>query len=86
VSELEEYNCKVDVYDPLVATEEAQREYGITLITKLDCGVYDAIIVAVAHTEFSEMGPGAIRALGKASSILYDLKYVLSAQDSDLRL
>ena len=86
VSELQDYNCQVDVYDPWVAAEEAQHEYGIIPVKRPDRGVYDAIILAVAHSEFKEMGPDAIRALGKASNILYDLKYVLSAQDSDLRL
>ena len=32
------------------------------------------------------MGTGAIRALGKAQHVLFDLKYILPAQDSDLRL
>jgi UDP-N-acetyl-D-galactosamine dehydrogenase len=86
VSELQDYNCQVDVYDPWVAAEEAEHEYGITPITKPDRGVYDAIILAVAHSEFREMGPSAIRALGKPLNILYDLKYLFSAQDSDLRL
>ena len=33
VAELKEYNCRVDVYDPWVSVEEAQREYGITPLT-----------------------------------------------------
>jgi len=49
-------------------------------------GVYDAIVLTVAHEQFKSMGATAIRALGKPDSILYDLKYILSAQESDLRL
>lgn len=86
VAELEEYNCDVDVYDPWVTSEEALHEYGIAPISKPDNGAYDAIILAVAHHQFKSMGAGAIRALGKAASVLYDLKYVLSTQESDLRL
>lgn len=86
VAELNDYNCKVDVYDPWVTSEEAQCEYGITPIINPDNGAYDAIILAVAHHQFKEMGVGAIRALGKPASVLYDLKYVLSTQESDLRL
>jgi UDP-N-acetyl-D-galactosamine dehydrogenase len=86
VSELEDYNCKVDVYDPWVTVEEAEREYQITPIATPYCGNYDAIILAVAHSQFKNMGAAAIRALGKPTAVLYDLKYVLSTSDSDLRL
>ena len=86
VSELEDYNCKVDVYDPWVTVAEAEREYQIAPIATPDCGNYDAIILAVSHSQFKEMGAAAIRALGKPTAVLYDLKYVLSTSDSDLRL
>ena len=49
-------------------------------------GKYDAVILAVAHQQFKVMGADAIRALGKADHVLYDLKYVLSQAESDLRL
>ncbi len=86
VAELKEYNCEVDVYDPWVTVDEAQHEYGITPLEAPDSGNYDAIILAVAHHQFKDMGATAIRALGKPASVLYDLKYVLSTQESDLRL
>lgn len=87
VAELKDYNCDVDVYDPWVTVEEAQHEYDITPIVKANTGTYDAIILAVAHRQFKDdMGAAAIRALGKPIAVLYDLKYVLSAQESDLRL
>jgi len=40
----------------------------------------------VAHHQFRDMGAAAIRALGKKNVVLYDLKYVLTAGESDLRL
>ncbi len=86
VAELEDYNCEVDVYDPWVTVEEAQHEYGITPITKLHIGKYDATILAVAHKQFREIGAPAIRSLGKPNAIIYDLKYVLTASEVDLRL
>ncbi len=86
VAELKEYNCVVDVYDPWVSPEEAQHEYGITPIRAPESGSYDAIILAVAHHQFKDMGAAAIRALGKPGTVLYDLKYVLDPQESDLRL
>lgn len=86
ISELKEYNCVVDVFDPWVNIEEAQCEYGITPIKTLGLSKYDAIILAVAHREFREMGASAIRSLGKPSSVLYDLKFVVSPSEADLRL
>lgn len=86
VKELREYNCRVDVYDPWVDATEAQHEYGITPIKHPEVGSYDAIVLAVAHREFKDMGAAAIRALGKPGAVLYDLKYVFDAEASDLRL
>lgn len=57
-----------------------------TLIQQPAMGDYDAIIIAVAHHQFKTMGAAAIRALGKPEHVLYDLKYLLPASDSDLRL
>jgi len=55
-------------------------------LRKPEAGVYDAIIVAVAHDQFKAMGAPALRALGKPRHVLYDLKYALSSGASDLRL
>ncbi len=86
VKELGEYNIEVDVYDPWVSAEEAVHEYGITPVPALVNDKYDGVILAVAHHQFTEMGVQAIRALGKSEHVLYDLKYVLSAEEADLRL
>ena len=86
VQELAEYSIDVDVYDPWVDAEEAKHEYGLDLVSSPAAGSYDGIILAVAHEQFVAMGSQAIRALGKAEHVLYDLKYVLSAEESDLRL
>lgn len=86
VSELADYNIEVDVHDPWVSIAEAEHEYNITPVTAPDIGAYDGIVLAVAHTQFREMGEAAIRAYGKPVHILYDLKYLLPAESSDLRL
>ncbi|AOX95104.1 Nucleotide sugar dehydrogenase [Acinetobacter baumannii] len=86
IKELKDYHMDVDVYDPWIDSEEAQQEYGITPVKQPTAGQYDAVILAVAHNEFKEMGIEAIRSLGKASYVLYDLKYVLSPLESDIRL
>lgn len=86
VNELKEYHVNVDVYDPWVDRAEAEHEYGIDPVSTLTDHSYDAIILAVAHQQFKEMGVEKIRALGKAEHVLYDLKYVLAQSESDLRL
>ena len=86
VLELSEFNCNVDVFDPWVSAKEVENEFGIKTIDKLSNGEYDGIILAVAHNEFRAMGAEGIRALCKPQNILYDLKYVLTAEESDLRL
>ena len=76
----------VDVYDPWVDPAEAMHEYGIEPVAEPKAGAYDGIILAVAHQQFKDMQASAIRALGKPEHVLYDLKYVLSAEEADLRL
>ena len=86
VKELESYSCSVDIYDPWITIEKTQIEYGVTPITELKVGYYDAIVLAVAHNQFKDMSAFAIRALGKPNAIIYDLKYILLPHESDLRL
>lgn len=85
IRELEEYGVQVDVHDPWASPEEAAQEYGVKLVEPTPSS-YDAILLAVAHSQFSELGAEKIRNFGKASHILYDLKYLLSADQVDLRL
>ena len=84
--ELLDYQCQVDIYDPWIDAKEAQHEYGVQMLAELGSEQYDGIILAVAHQQFRQMGIETIRALGKPTQVLYDLKYLLSAEQSDLRL
>ena len=86
VSEMGSYGANVDVWDPWVDKAEAKAEYGIDLVAEPDNGSYDVVIVAVAHRQFQELGAGGIRALGKDTSVVYDIKYVLPADAVDDRL
>ena len=86
IAELQDYGIEVDVYDPWVDAAEAEHEYGITPISEPETGVYDGIVLAVAHQEFTEMGLAEMRKLGREDHVLYDLKYILPADQSDLRL
>lgn len=86
VSELNSYNVAVDIHDPWVSPVAAEEEYHLPIIKKPETNTYDAVIIAVAHQQFKDMGEHAFRAFGKAVHVLYDLKSILPKQASDLRL
>lgn len=86
VRELAEYNIQVDVYEPWASSNEAEHEYQITLTPQPQANTYDGIILAVAHDQFKSMTEKEIRALGKPAHVLYDLKYILPKNASDVRL
>ncbi|MEW7972964.1 MAG: Vi polysaccharide biosynthesis UDP-N-acetylglucosamine C-6 dehydrogenase TviB [Candidatus Thiodiazotropha endolucinida] len=86
VSEFEDYGAQVDVYDPWVSQLEAEEEYGLRPISEIKEGEYDAVILAVAHREFRQMGVEKIRTLCKENGVLFDVKNVLPADAVDARL
>ncbi len=86
VHELKDYNANVDVYDPWVNAEEARHEYGITPIANLKQNHYDAIIIAVNHRQFAEMGADNIRKLGNGNVVVFDVKSMLPRDKVDDRL
>jgi len=86
VSEFKALHANVDVYDPWVDPAEAQTECNLTLVTEPEKAKYDAIILAVSHRQFLEMGVDGIHALGKENHILFDVKYILEADQVDGRL
>jgi UDP-N-acetyl-D-galactosamine dehydrogenase len=86
VNELKEYSVQVDVFDPWIDPEAVRQEYGLTPVSSPKQQAYDGIILAVAHQQFRAMGATAIRAFGKAEHVIFDLKYLLDREESDLRL
>ncbi len=86
VRELQSYSIEVDVHDPWVAPAYAQHEYGLTPIAAPRAGDYDAVVLAVAHTQFRELGSAGLRAFGKPGAVLFDVKAVLPADAVDARL
>lgn len=86
VRELEDYGIGVDVHDPWVDAKEAMEEYGIALTAEPRTAAYDAVVLAVAHDQFREMGAVEVAAFGKSHSIVYDLKHVFPIEASDMRL
>ena len=71
---------------PWARPADAEREYGVHLTDPPPAGCYDAIVLAVAHRQFRELGSKGIRAFGKPRCVLYDVKHVLPAGAVDGRL
>jgi UDP-N-acetyl-D-galactosamine dehydrogenase len=86
VDELKDFNMSVDVYDSWANPAEVKQVYGIELITELETNKYDGIVLAVDHDEIKEMGIEAIKILGKAVNVVYDIKHIFDKDSSDLRL
>ena len=86
VQSLQGYNAQVDVFDPWVDPVQAQHEYGLAPITDPARGAYDAVILAVGHDQFRQLGGDGVRAFGKPDSVVYDVKYLLPRDAVDGRL
>ncbi|MDH5242151.1 MAG: nucleotide sugar dehydrogenase, partial [Gammaproteobacteria bacterium] len=86
VKELSSYGASVDVHDPWCDAAEAKHEYDLDLVSTPLKGAYDGVVIAVAHNEFRALGAAGIRAFCKDTSVLYDIKYVLPADQVDDRL
>ncbi len=83
---LESYYAKVDIFDPWIDAQQAHEAYGINPITAPAAGHYDAIILAVAHQEFKELGLAGVQQFGKPGCVIFDVKHVLPSGSVDGRL
>ena len=82
--ELESYHVGITLHDPRASAEEVAAEYGISMAGELPLGKrFDAIILAVAHSEFIDMD---IRSWGRENVVLFDVKAVLPRSWGALRL
>ncbi|MCI4666336.1 MAG: nucleotide sugar dehydrogenase [Neomegalonema sp.] len=86
--ELESFSVSVDLHDPHADPELARAHYGVELRQDApeELNGYDAVVLAVAHAEYRELGAEAIRAMGRSGAIFYDLKAVFPRSLSDGRL
>lgn len=85
-TELQNYHVNMDIYDPWAESDEVHAEYGLRLIDKPEVGKYDAIIAAVAHSQFKQMSASELTGLGKENCVIFDLKYIFDKSIVDLRL
>ena len=80
IDSLKQYNAEIDIHDPWVDAEEARHEYGVELTAEPEPGVYDAIVVAVAHDKFRELGLEGVRRFGNDKAVIFDVKYLFSGE------
>ena len=86
IETLRSYNANIEVFDPWVDAAEAQHEYAVTPIQTPAQGAYDAVILAVGHDQFRQLGGAGVRALCKPAGVIYDVKHVLPRAAVDGRL
>lgn len=82
VQELKSFGINVSIYDPHADHEEVRHEYGLSLLEKPE-GRYKAIVLAVAHREFTEMD---LSNYSDASSVIFDVKGILEKNKITARL
>ena len=86
IRELLDYGMAVDYCDPWVSGDLQISSESLTSQPSPQPGAYDAVILAVPHSQFRDKDPSYFRSLCKVSGILYDLKYILKKDQADLRL
>lgn len=82
ISELKDFGCITDIYDPWADSAEVEHEYGVSLV-KEPANDYDAVVLAVAHKEFRALD---INSLKKEGAVVYDIKGFLPKGVADKRL
>lgn len=84
IRELKSYAINVTVYDPIANPEELKKAYDVDSLTNLDeNGKYDAIVLAVAHNEFTNEDWSRFLNEG---GVIYDVKGCLNRDMVDSRL
>ncbi len=87
VRHLKAYHARVDIYDPWIDVAEAATEYGLQCLPESPpAGQYDAVVLAVGHKQFIELGEAGIKAYGCPNAVLFDVKSILPMGAADGRL
>ncbi|WP_079433573.1 nucleotide sugar dehydrogenase [Zoogloea sp. LCSB751] len=74
IHELQSYGCNVVVHDPVAESAEAEHEYGVSLTAWDDLPRAKAIVAAVAHSEYSELGVGRLCEKLEPNGVFTDVK------------
>lgn len=74
IRELEDFGVKVQVFDPEAAAEEAEHEYGVTLLGLDQLQPAAAVVVAVAHDAYADWTPEQYLKLMHNAPVVIDVK------------
>ena len=85
ISEFEKFNLNVEVFDSWANASEVKKEFGISIITEISKlkDNYDAIVLAVAHKEFSDFNLDKHTA---EKAVVFDVKSFFPKEKTDGRL
>lgn len=87
VEALRGYSAQVDVYDPWISLIDAEQEYGLHCLAEVPrLGEYAAIVLAVGHKQFVDLGAAGIKAWGQPECVIFDVKGILPLGTADGRL
>jgi UDP-N-acetyl-D-galactosamine dehydrogenase len=75
--ELREFGIDAMVHDPLADPDDAMREYAVKLVRIEEMNRLDALVVAVSHKWYLDLGPRRLSALVRDGGVLADIKSVL---------
>ncbi|OAV73133.1 UDP-glucose 6-dehydrogenase tuaD [Bacteroidales bacterium Barb6] len=73
IRELKDYGMEVEITDPCASLEETEREYGLQLTKTVSSG-YDAVIVAVAHKQYTGLTEAYFLSITRRPAVLADPK------------
>ncbi|MEM7250847.1 MAG: nucleotide sugar dehydrogenase [Pseudomonadota bacterium] len=82
IDEFKDYGIEVQVHDPLVAPDEAKREFGVDLVSRDALKPATCVVLAVPHEEYVEGGWALIQSLlHEGQGVAMDVKSVLPTND-----
>jgi len=74
INELKSYGVQVLVHDPVPNPEDARHEYGLELVSWEELPAADAMVAAVAHRQFKELGEEKLASKVKKGGCFVDVK------------
>jgi UDP-N-acetyl-D-galactosamine dehydrogenase len=79
INELEEFGCQIDIYDPWVDPNEEKKHYTIDICPNPFEKTlrYDAIILAVAHDQFTQLTRSDYEKISTQFPVLIDVKGII---------
>lgn len=83
---MEEFGCKVDIFDPWAVPAEVKQFYDLNSTNRIEdinFDEYDAVVLAVAHREFKDLD---VSKYEKTDAVVFDIKGILPRELVDGRL